>query len=268
MDHQNDNQPYTPYTPPAADIGFRPGAEDTAFIPGGRAVLVGNAFSWISDAWGLFKQQAGLWIGFLVLYMVLYFLLDLIPVIGGLIAMFVQVLFTAGVVYSCGLLRREGAFAFGDLFVAFNRRTGPLLIASLIALGLLIVPIIIGVIFIGGSAGFGALALGGEAAAGALGVGLIVGVLIMLVGAAVYTMAIWFAPALILMHDIAPVEALKMSFSACLKNILPGLVFFLVMTVLLLVSAIPLGLGLLVTLPMFWICYYASYHDIFLNREN
>jgi uncharacterized membrane protein len=291
MDHQDDNQPYTPYAPPTADIRFRSGMEDMPFIPGGRAVPAGNAFSWISGAWGLFKQQPGSWIGFLFVYVLLSILVSFVGdaisnddnianiiangitsiiayIIANIIVVLMQILLIAGVICSCDLLRREGAFTFGNLFAAFNRKTGSLLIACLIAYGLLCVLIIICVVLIGGSVLYGMFGSSLSETATSSGVGVIVGGLVMLVSFIACAMAVWFMPALVMMHGITPFKALEMSISACLKNILPGIVFSLAITVLMLISAIPLGLGLLVTIPMFFICYYTSYYDIFFGEEN
>ena len=38
-------------------------------------------------------------------------------------------------------------------------------------------------------------------------------------------MAIWFAPALVVFHDLQPLDAMKQSFAGCLKNIVPFLVY-------------------------------------------
>ena len=42
-------------------------------------------------------------------------------------------------------------------------------------------------------------------------------------------MMVWFAPALICLHDIKPWQAMKMSLQACLRNIVPFIVYSLVM---------------------------------------
>jgi uncharacterized membrane protein len=76
-------------------------------------------------------------------------------------------------------------------------------------------------------------------------------------------MATWFAPALIVSHDLAPAAALKASFYACLKNWLPFLVYGVVLLVLGLAAAIPLGLGYLVLVPVLVASVYTSYRDIF-----
>jgi hypothetical protein len=238
------------------------------FIPGGRTVSAERGLSWISGSWDLFKQKPGLWIGFEIALMAGIFILAFIPIVNIAVT-FLMLLMIAGVVNSCDLLRREGSFAFGDLFAAFQRQAGPLLIVGLIAFGFMIVLMIIAFFFIGGAI-IGAVV--GAQSPSAVGAGISIGMvliggLIIFVGSILYAMAIWFTPALVFMHNIAPIEAIKMSFSACLKNILPGIVFFIVMTTLMIISMIPFGLGLLVTGPMFLICYYTSYRDVFIDEQ-
>jgi uncharacterized membrane protein len=80
-------------------------------------------------------------------------------------------------------------------------------------------------------------------------------------------MMIWFAPALIVLHDVAPVEALKMSFFGCLRNIMPFLIYGLVGLLMLVVGAIPLFLGWLVVYPVLMIAIYTAYRDIFLEED-
>jgi uncharacterized membrane protein len=62
---------------------------------------------------------------------------------------------------------------------------------------------------------------------------------------------------------MAPIEAIKESFMGCLKNILPFLVYSIVLVVLGVVASIPLGLGWLVLGPTLVGSVYASYRDIY-----
>ena len=82
-------------------------------------------------------------------------------------------------------------------------------------------------------------------------------------------MAYWFAPPLVIFHNINPVDAMKLSFSACMHNLLPFTVYSLISTVLFLLALVPLGLGLLVMIPTMTASLYASYQDIFqIPEEN
>ena len=76
-------------------------------------------------------------------------------------------------------------------------------------------------------------------------------------------MASWFAPALVYFRDQRPLKAMALSIKACNKNLLPFLVFGLLFLPLLFLALIPLGLGLLVMLPVMLISQYVSFLDVF-----
>jgi uncharacterized membrane protein len=75
--------------------------------------------------------------------------------------------------------------------------------------------------------------------------------------------AYWFAPALVMMHDMKPLAAMKASFFACFRNFVPFLVYGLVMFIALIVAMIPFGLGMLVWLPLAITSTYVAYRRIF-----
>jgi uncharacterized membrane protein len=79
-------------------------------------------------------------------------------------------------------------------------------------------------------------------------------------------MALWFAPALVIFHDVQPMAAMKSSFQGCLRNMLPFLIYGIVGFLLAIVAVIPLGLGLLVLGPVMWGTMYVGYRDIFVRR--
>ncbi|MCL2590732.1 MAG: TMEM43 family protein [Betaproteobacteria bacterium] len=277
MSNQDGNQPYTPYAPPTANVVSIDSCLQGTFIPGGRPG--GNAIGWVSNAWDLFKRQPGTWILFILICFgigVFLSLLSLIPFVGLIVqiaSMFVSSLFIAGVVYSCDRLQREGLFTLDDLFAAFNRQTRPLLMFCLLVLGFMIVMgVIVGILFAvflyigGGIAFFSSLSL---EQLNIIGIATIIIVpLLTLVGCVLCGMAVWFSPALIMMHNIPPFEAMKMSLSACSKNILPGIIFFIMLFIMGLGCLFTLGLATLVIAPMIQICYYTSYRDVFFDEEN
>ena len=77
------------------------------------------------------------------------------------------------------------------------------------------------------------------------------------------SMAYLFAIPLIVLTDSDLMPALKTSFLACLKNVLPFLVWSLAMLVLGFVASIPLFLGLLLLAPVSMVSLYMSYRDVF-----
>jgi uncharacterized membrane protein len=75
--------------------------------------------------------------------------------------------------------------------------------------------------------------------------------------------AFWFAPALVILHGMGPVQAMKESLVGCFRNFMPFLVWSIVMTVFAIVAAIPIGLGYLVWVPIAITSTYAAYRGIY-----
>ena len=79
-------------------------------------------------------------------------------------------------------------------------------------------------------------------------------------------MALWFAPALIVFHNMSLIESMKASFWGCIKNVWPFLLYGIIMFLLIFVAAIPLFLGFLVVAPIGYASIYCSYKDIYLQQ--
>jgi Predicted integral membrane protein len=263
------------------------GKSEPYFIPYGRSVPTRNISTWISNAGKLFNQRTWPWVGFALLYAAFYVLAPKIP-FSNVITIITHIFLTAGVAYSCDALQRDGSLAFSKFFAAFTRKIGPLMIISLSWFGLIFALWFI-IALLGGDAinkiladpqpllsQISSLTLTGSAPgkislSTATGIApdklIYIGILI-IVGIPCCAMAIWFAPVLVILHDIPSVKALGMSFSAFLKNILPLITYNIVMVILIIISSIPFLLGLLVTVPISYICSYTAYRDIFLENEN
>jgi uncharacterized membrane protein len=78
-------------------------------------------------------------------------------------------------------------------------------------------------------------------------------------------MAFYFAPALITFNDLEVMQALKLSFRGCLRNIMPFLLFGILMILLSILAMIPMGLGMLILAPVGMISIYVCYKEIFLQ---
>jgi uncharacterized membrane protein len=249
-----------PGTPPEAlDEGLR-------LVVPGRSLAAGAGWEWIAAGWKLFARAPLMWIVAIVLLFLVAVATNLVPIVGGLAFQVLQGVFAAGFVAACRSLERGDEFELEHLFAGFTRRFVPLLVLGLLVLLGWIVIMLVFAVFLGFSV-LGAMLTGdAEAMAQALmassGV-LILGVLVMLALAIPLMAAYWFAPALILMHDMAPVAAMRASFSASFRNIVPMLVYGVVMLVLAIVAVIPFGLGMLVWVPLMIASTYAAYRQIF-----
>lgn len=228
---------------------------------------IGEGWAWIKDAFALFKPNAFLWIGLFIVYFIVLIVCSIIPLLGMILSYIIGPLLMAGIAQCAYDQDTRGEFEIGTLFSGFSHQTGRLIAAGFIMLGLIIVCMLPMIITMG-AAFMGSMAtenIDPEQMQG-IGTTAILGVLITLALVIPATMAYWFAPILIKLNDVRPFEAFKLSFFACLKNILPLLWYSIIATVLVIVGLIPLGLGLLVVLPVLVIAMYTSYKDIFSGQ--
>ena len=92
-----------------------------------------------------------------------------------------------------------------------------------------------------------------------------VGTLVLILISIPFSMAMLYAPLLVLFHDMTATQALSRSFKACLSNWLPWLLFSIVVMVLFMLSALTLGLGAIVIAVLCVISVYLSYRSVFLK---
>ena len=230
-----------------------------------RTVDAGRGISWWSEAWALFMKNPGVWIVLALIMIVIFIALSFIPFLGGLVSSLLFPAFAAGWLLAARKVDGGGTLAVGDLFSGFKDKLTALLVlgAIVLAAGLVIT-------LVAGALGFGAVMgmfMGGaRQSAGGMMAALSAGMLAVLVALALGTlvaMAVWFAPALVVFRDIAPVDALKASFDACLKNIMPFLLYGIAYIIAAIIASIPLGLGWIVLAPALMLTAYTSYKDVF-----
>jgi len=236
---------------------------DSAGASGGvRAVDAGRGWGWIAEGFELFKKQAGLWIGIVVVLLVITVALSLIPLLGAIATVLLMPVFGGGLMLGCRSLHRDGTLEFNHLFAGFKTQTGSLVaLGGFAIVGWIIVALPV-LAIVGTGAFFGA-ARSDAAGVAAIGSSFALAMLVMLALSILVYMALWFAPALVVLRGVAPVAALQSSFSGCLKNIVPFLIYGLVVFVLGILATIPLGLGWLVLGPVLVASIYTAYRDIY-----
>jgi len=234
----------------------------TDYIAGGRGVAAGRGWDWIAEGWDLFKKQAGMWIALVLVAFVIFLVLAFIPIVGSAAGFILSPVFAAGVLVGSREVEAGRSLEIGHLFAGFRDKLGPLATIGALYLGAAVaIALVIG-LFTGASM-FAMLASHGEAATPAAALTVMLAFLIMLALLVPVIMAVWFAPALVMFHGVGAVEAMKDSFTGCLRNIVPFLVYGVVMMVFAAIASIPLGLGWLVLGPLLCTSYYASYKDIY-----
>jgi uncharacterized membrane protein len=229
-----------------------------------QSVPAGRGMGWITDGFSLFKMAPGIWIANIVIFFVIVMVLSFIPIVSLVLNLFMPV-FTAGFMLGCRDLDEGNDLQISHLFAGFQNRTGALVAVG--ALYLVMIIIIMGLAF-GGMfmAGGGAEIMQNPEAIenGAMPTAML---LALLIGTALMipvVMAYWFAPALIVFNEeLGVIEAMKMSFMGCLKNVIPYLVYGIVAMVLAIVASIPLMLGWLVLGPVLIGSMYVAYKEIF-----
>jgi uncharacterized membrane protein len=253
-----------PYAAPRARVEDKAGVLAGRFLPAGRTVPAGRGWGWISEGYALFRRQALTWVLITVVLVVLMLATGLVPLAGGLVAQLLAPVLTAGLMLGCRDLERHGDLTVGALFAGFSNRAGRLI--GLGALGLAAMVLIFAVA--GAVFGLGMWTLLGappEDVGPAELLTLLLGILVAVAASLPVYMAMWFAPALIALEDLALLAAIRSSFFACLRNILPFLVYGVMLMLLAVLAIIPLGLGLLVLLPVLLASVYASYRDVFFE---
>ena len=204
------------------------------------------AFSWLSDGFSLFKNAPMFWVGCTFLWGIVSIILQIIPVIGSLISSIFS-----GIMYAFLMLAAYRVSHDEELsFAAVKEDLKP----NMMAVGIL--NILYGIIV--AAIGFAAFAVAGDNQM--MGVGITVAVVI------VAGMAFYFAPMLIAVNHLPIPEALKLSLMACIKNILPLILFGILAIVLSIVGMLPLGLGLLVVVPLLVLATYQAYSEIFVSQ--
>jgi uncharacterized membrane protein len=253
-----------PYTAPRSRVADVPAAASEGnFNAEGQAVPAGNGWQWITAGWDLFKRQPGTWILLLIVFVLISILVALIPILGSIASNLLWPVFAGGILLGCRELAQGGELAVGHLFAGFRDHFGKLVLIGLLYLAAVIVIVLVAFAIAGAGIGVGALLgrNGGGPQVGAMTI--LLAVLIALALSIPVAMAVWFAPALVVLNDMAIGDAIKASFSACLKNIVPFLVYGLILFGLAIVASIPLMLGWLALGPTLAASVYAAYRDIF-----
>lgn len=233
------------------------------YVAGGRAVEAGRGWDWIAEGWELFKKQAGMWIALVLVAFVILFVLALFRIIGSLATFVLSPVFAAGVLVGGRAVDEGRELEIGHLFAGFRQKFGQLVTVGVLYLGAAIVIALV----VGLATGTSIFAMTGNVAEltfEAL-LSLLLAFLVMLALLLPVVMAVWFAPALVLFHDKNAVDAMKESFTGCLRNVVPFLVYGVVLMVLGMLASIPLGLGWLALGPVMCTSFYASYKDIYLT---
>lgn len=226
-----------------------------------QQVPISHAWQWIVNGFRLFKSNPAMWIILLVIYLAIMIPLSMLPVVGSVLSTLLAPVFAAGMMWGCQALMQNQDLEINHLFEGFKHNTSQLVaVGGIYMLSLLLVAVV--VVLMLDPATVELLVQGKNLSieqTDAMTLPLLLACMLVLP----VLMAYWFAPVLAGLHDLTAVQAMKLSFNACLRNMLPFFLYGLIFMVLLILAIIPFGIGLVVVVPMMMTSLYTSYVDVF-----
>ncbi|WP_144391681.1 BPSS1780 family membrane protein [Pleionea sediminis] len=226
-DSSANESPYSASTPNATSAIEKPIINRLPAISG---------IHWFFDGFNQFFQAPLIWtgIGFInILLLIVSSLLVLIPILGIAITHLFYPLFIAGFMQAAANQKQEN-IQVSDYFSGFSSQTSSLFLCGALYFAMLIVVMVITFVFMLvidlGLSSYASQSISiltprilESVIGGLISIGLMLPVI----------MAIWFAPALIILHHHDAIEAIKLSFVACYRNFVPYLAYSLIATLIL-----------------------------------
>jgi uncharacterized membrane protein len=258
-------------SPTPASVGFGQAAPEPRSLPAGAGV------SWIGEGWRIFTAAPWPWIAITVILALIMIAIGFIPVIGTFAHQLLAPVFIGGVILGCHALARGEPLSVSHLFDGFKSpHLSPLMVFGLINLAIsLAVFVLFALIFV---IGVGRAAMGdlladdviqlGTETMMRLGAAGLIAVPLAVIAVGVLAMLWWFAPPLIVLDGMAPWAAMKASFRGSLVNVVPFLVYGIVMLALAVLASIPFALGWVVLAPVAMGSQYASWRTVFSRAES
>lgn len=231
-----------------------------------RKVNIANGWLWIKQGYWLFKKSPVLMVVLTAISVAGLIGVAAIPVVGDPLATLLFPVLYAGFMLGCRALEQGDELELAHLFAGLQNNTTHLV--SLGGINLVSQMLILGVMKLTGGEALVDILMAGhhpedptvlaQAIAGA-GIALLLGMVLF----TVLLMAMQFAPMLVVFDKISPVAALKASFKACLRNILPMTMYASMLLPFAILASVPLMLGWLILLPVMIASMYAAYRDLF-----
>jgi uncharacterized membrane protein len=227
-------------------------------------VSAGSGAKWLREAWQLFTAQPLGWISLTSCWVLLSLVLMIFPLIGMPLALMLQPAFFAGFVLACRDQSLGQNVLVSHLFAGFKQAGRPLIQVGAVALlASLLVQIAVDATGI-----FSGVPTKGsiQEVADAIRTAIANNFFIWMASVAAQALisgVLWFTSAL-LAHQVMPAShAIRWSFFAFIGNFVPLLLFGVMLIGLATIAALPLGLGLLIYLPLYAICHYTSFNSVF-----
>lgn len=233
--------------------------------PDPRRIASGHCVDWLAGGWRLFMAIPGVWLQQSLLFMAILFAIGVVPLIGWAVVLVAFPVLSAGMLWTAAETAAGRRPGVAGLFIGLRRHAGNLLMVGIFYLLGGLLAGLVGAL-VGGGAALTGYVLGALAGMGLTLGGVVLGSAVFMVLWVVLIMALWFAPSLVLFHDVAPLEAMRLSVEACIRNVLPFALMAVMLYVLIWLAMLPAGLGMLVLVPVMAGAVYTSYQDVFGER--
>lgn len=185
-----------------------------------------NLNQYLNQGFELFKQFTGGYVGFTAIYLAIVFVANFLPMVGGLISLFIQPILVAGFYIVANDLLRHQPVDFNRFFKGFEFYI-QLIVANLI-----------------------------------IGIFVIVGLFALIIPGVYLAVSYTFTPFFIIFlgYDFWP--AMEWSRKIITKNFWPVLGFVLILALINVAGALFCLVGLLFTLPVTSCMIYSSFEDV------
>lgn len=225
-----------------------------------------RGWEWIKQGYALFMKAPLLWIVLLMICFIGMAGLSAVPVVGEPLASLLLPVVLIGLMVGCRALEHGDELELAHLFSGFQQHTPQLVTLGGIALAGQF--LVFGVMMlVGGGTLVGILMSGQQADNPEILMQAIAGAgLAVLLGIALFSlllMAMQFAPLLVYFNSASPLEAMRLSLRAFVKNVGAMLVYGVTFMMLAILASLPMMLGWLVLMPIVFTSLYAAYCDIF-----
>lgn len=225
-------------------------------------VTPADTLHWIAAGWKTFMASPGTWIVQTLILIVVLSALGIVPLLGWALAPLAFPVLVAGMLAGARALDRGEELRIDHLFDGIRRHAGNLLtIGGFHLLGALLAALVAAAV--GSSAALTGMLVGALPGMGLAAGGVMLAFAVFTVLWVLLLMGLWFAPALVMLQDVSPLDAMKLSARACLSNLTSFIVLGFILYVLVWIAMLPAGLGMLVLVPVLAGALYAAWQDTF-----
>lgn len=262
-------------TPELSANSTTTGHQQTALRSVPQKLAADRGLKWLIAGWALMMKEPLVFAVMSLISLVGIFIVGLVPILGSLAITLFWPAMMAGFFLAFKHAQQQQPVTANDLFEPFKAP------ASLIGLGgmyLLASIVLFLVLALVAFFSLGSITdiMNGQINMGRLAGGAVIIAIIFIPATLALAMAFVFAPVLVHQHQVPVTEAIKRSFSGSLRNILPSLVFYVLLIlgffVLGVFIAIPLlgwllGIAVaIISLPLICGALFCAYSDIYLEH--